>query len=245
MENTQLISLSRQMALQRQMDVVANNLANISTTGFKAESVLFEDYMMPGASDSAFQGSDQKLHYTQDWSTLHDMTNGSIEPTSNPLDLALDGNGFLSIETPAGERYTRNGELQLDASGTLVDVNGNAVLTEAGPVHFDAKDGTISIAGDGSISTSRGAKGKLKLTEFDDPQVLAREGANYYSGPEGNPATSTQVVQGALERSNVSGVGAMVDMIRVERAYQTLANIIERQDTLRSTAVQRLADVNA
>ncbi len=245
MENTQLISLSRQMALQRQMDVVANNLANINTTGFKSVDLLFQDYLMPKAQDAEFQGADRDLHFTEDWSTRLNMENGSIEPTGNPLDVALDGAGFLSVDTPNGERYTRNGSLQIDASGTLVDINGNPVLADSGPVHFDSSDGDISISPDGTVSTAKGSKGKLKITEFDDPQVLSREGYNYFNGPAGNPAAKTRLVQFALERSNVSGVGEMANMIRVERAYQTIANIMERQDQLRQTAMQRLADTTA
>ena len=130
MENAQLISLSRQIALQRQMDVVANNMANINTTGFKSENILFEDYLMPKARDNDFGGLDHDLHYTEDWATTHDMSTGSIEQTGNPLDVALSGNGFLTVQTPQGPRYTRNGSLQLDASGTLVDLSGNPVLGE-------------------------------------------------------------------------------------------------------------------
>ncbi|MEO8756476.1 MAG: flagellar basal-body rod protein FlgF [Devosia sp.] len=245
MENAQLISLSRQIALQRQMDVVANNMANINTTGFKAESMLFEDYVMPKASDNDFSGLDRDLHYTEDWSTIHDMSTGSIEQTGNPLDVALSGQGFLTVQTPAGQRYTRNGSLQIDASGTLVDLNGNQVLGESGPIKFDSSDTDIAISSNGTINTASGSKGKLAVVEFADPQGLAREGDNYYSGPAGNAATSTTVVQGAIERSNVSGMATMADMIRVERAYQTLANMMQRQDDLRNTAVQRLGDMNA
>ena len=245
MENAQLISLSRQIALQRQMDVVANNMANINTTGFKAESMLFQDYLMPVARDNELTGADQDLHYTEDWSTIHDMSTGSIEQTGNPLDVALSGEGFLTVQTAAGPRYSRNGSLQIDTTGTLVDLAGNPVLGTSGPIKFDSADTNIAIAPDGTIATSQGTKGKLAVVEFPDPQVLAREGNNYYSGPAGNPATKTSVVQGSIERSNVSGVSTMADMIRVERAYQTLANIMQRQDDLRSTAVQRLGDVTA
>jgi flagellar basal-body rod protein FlgF len=243
MENAQLISLSRQIALQRQMDVVANNMANINTTGFKSENMLFQDYLMPKAQDNEFAGSDRDLHYTEDWSTIHDMSTGSIEQTGNPLDVALSGEGFLTVQTPNGPRYSRNGSLQIDSKGTLVDLAGNPVLGTSGPIEFDSTDTDITINKDGTVSTSQGTKGKLAVVEFTDPQALAREGDNYYSGPAGNPATKTQVVQGSIERSNVSGVSAMADMIRVERAYQTLANMMQRQDDLRSTAVQRLGDV--
>ena len=245
MENAQLISLSRQIALQRQMDVVANNMANINTTGFKSENMLFQDYLMPKAQDNEFTGSDRDLHYTEDWSTIHDMSTGSIEQTGNPLDVALSGEGFLSIQTPNGTRYSKNGSLQIDSKGTLVDLAGNPVLGTSGPITFDSADTDVAINKDGTISTSQGAKGKLAVVEFTDPQVLAREGNNYYSGPAGTPAVSTQVVLGSIERSNVSGVSAMADMIRVERAYQTLANIMQRQDELRTTAVQKLGDMTA
>lgn len=240
MDNAQLISLSRQMALQRQMDVVANNLANINTTGFKSENMLFEDYLMPKAADNVFTGSDTTLHFTDDWATRHDMEVGPIESTGNPLDVAISGPAFLSVQTPSGERYTRNGALQIDAGGTLVDLNGNPVLSTSGPVQFDSSDADISISAEGTISTSNGTKGTLKLSEFGDPQILAHEGDNYFSGPSGNPATQSRVVQGALERSNVSGVAEMVSMIRVQRAYQTLASIMERQDQLKQTAIQQL-----
>lgn len=245
MENAQLISLSRQIALQRQMDVVANNMANINTTGFKSENMLFEDYLMPVAKNNDFTGGDSGLHYTQDWSTIHDMTSGPIEQTGNPLDVALDGEGFLTVQTSAGEVYTRSGALQINASGTLVDLNGNPVLSESGPVKFGDSDTDITIASNGAIMTSNGGKGRLKLVEFDDPQLLAREGDNYYSGPAGTPATATRVVQGSIEKSNVSGVTEMANMIRVQRAYQTLAGLLQRQDDLQRTAIQRLGDVTA
>ena len=100
MENAQLVSLSRQIALQRQMDVVANNVANLNTTGFKAETVLFEQYDMPVAADNEFAGS-KTVAYTQDWATIHDMANGALQQTGNPLDIGLSGPGFLTVQTPA------------------------------------------------------------------------------------------------------------------------------------------------
>ena len=245
MENAQLISLSRQIALQHQMDVVANNMANITTTGFKASDLMFEDFLMPVAKDNDFGGLDRNLHYTQDWSTVHDMSVGAIEQTGNPLDVALLGEGFLSVETPDGPRYSRNGALTIDASGVLVDLNGNPVLSESGQVKFDDSDADITIASDGTITTSNGGKGKLALSEFVDPQILAREGDNYFSGPVGDKPVATRILQGSIERSNVSGVTELTTMIRVQRAYQSLASLMQRQDELRTSAVQRLGEVRA
>jgi len=244
-ENAQLIGLSRQIALQRQMDVVANNVANINTTGFKSEQLLFEDYAMPVARDRDFRFADQGLSYTQDWATVHDLTAGPTVQTGNPLDLALSGEGFLAVQTPEGEQYTRAGSLQMDNSGTLVDLNGNPVLGQGGPMQFTPDETNLTIAPDGTVSTSEGVKGVLRLVEFDRPQDLARGGNNLFSGGTPRPATDTQVVQGSIEKSNVSGVSAMAEMIRVQRSYESVTNLMQRQDDLRRTAIQRLGDNNA
>jgi flagellar basal-body rod protein FlgF len=245
MENAQLISLSRQIALQRQMDVVANNLANINTTGFKGETLLFEDYLSPTGEDGDFIGADRDLHFTQDWSTIHDLTNGSIEQTGNQLDVALSGNGFLVVQTPAGERYTRSGALQIDATGTLVDFDGNPVMSDLGPLRFEPTETDITIARNGAIMTNEGAKGTLRMVEFADPQILAKAGDNLFSGEGATTAVNTVLVQGAIERSNVSGVTEIANMIRVQRAYSSLATLMQRQDEVRRSAINRLGDLNA
>jgi flagellar basal-body rod protein FlgF len=244
MENAQLVSLSRQIALQRQMDVVANNMANINTTGFKAEDMLFQEFKMPVAADNDFAG-DQKVSYTEDWATVHDMTNGPIAQTGNPLDVALSGKGFLTVSTPAGNRYTRAGSLAIDASGNLVDLAGNQVMADGGPVHFDAADTDIQIGKDGSVTTSQGSKGKLSIVEFANTQQLTREGNNLYAGTSPLPATATTLIQGSIERSNVSGVTEMAQMMRVQRAYETITNLMSKQDELRTAAVQKLGSLAA
>ncbi|RYE85075.1 MAG: flagellar basal-body rod protein FlgF [Hyphomicrobiales bacterium] len=247
MENAQLISLSRQMALQRQMDVVANNLANINTTGFKGEQILFDQYLMPVARDKDFSYPDQPLHYVEDWATIHDMSNGAITLTGNPLDVALNGEGFLTVITPAGERYTRSGALQINNQGTLVDLDGNPVLADGGQIQFDESDTDITISPSGAISTNNGVKGRLQIVEFAAPEQLTRQGSNLYAAmPDAafGPATATKVTQGAIERSNVSGVAEMTEMIRVSRAYESIANTMQKQDEMRRTAIQRLGEAN-
>jgi flagellar basal-body rod protein FlgF len=245
MENAQLVSLSRQIALQHQMDVVANNIANINTTGFKASDLMFEDYLSPTARDNDYAGLDRTVHFTQDWSTVHDMSAGSIEQTGSELDVALMGNGFLTVETPDGPRYTRSGALAINAEGTLVDLNGNPVMGASGAIKFDDSDIDITIGTDGSVSTNNGNKGRLAIAEFVDPQILSREGDNYFAGPAPNAPVATRVMQGAIEKSNVSGVTEITTMIRVQRAYQSLASLMQRQDELRSTAIQRLGEIQA
>ena len=245
MENAQLINLSRQIALRHQMDVVANNMANINTTGFKAQAILFEEYISPVARDQDFMSPDQDLSFTQDWATLNDMQPGAIVQTGSQLDVALQGEGFFAVQTPAGERWTRSGAFQLNASGLLVDLSGNPVLGEGGQISFDPTETDITITDDGTVMTPAGSKGKLRIVEFDDPRLLTREGNNLYSGGEPLPAVETRALQGAVERSNVSGVTEMAEMIRVNRSYQTLAGIMQKQDELRSSAIRRLGDMSA
>jgi flagellar basal-body rod protein FlgF len=244
MQNAQLVSLSRQVALQRQMDVVANNMANLNTSGFKAEDLLFEQYDMPGAADNEFPGS-QSVAYTQDWATVHDMNTGPLERTGNPLDVALSGQGFLTVATAAGNRYTRSGSLAIDAQGNLVDLNGNQVLGSNGPIHFDSNDAGVTIAKDGTVSTSQGIKDKLAVVEFANPQLLTRDGSNLWAGQNPQPATNTVVEQGSIEQSNVSGVTEITQMIQVQRAYQQLATLMQQQDQLRTTALQKLGSLTS
>ncbi|HEV7345147.1 MAG TPA: flagellar basal-body rod protein FlgF [Devosia sp.] len=244
-ENAQLISLSRQIALRRQMDVVANNMANINTTGFKAEDILFEEYVMPVARNQDFPTLDQPLSYVQDWATMHDLSGGAMVQTGNEFDVGLNGDGFFAVQTPGGERWSKSGAFQLSANGTLVDLNGNPVLGEGGPIQFGPEETGILIASDGAISSSAGPKGNLRLVEFDDPQVLTRVGSNLFAGGTPVPATNTRAMQGFIERSNVSGVAEMAEMIRVSRAYESAASLATKQDELRRSAIQRLGDTNA
>lgn len=245
MENAQLISLSRQIALRRQMDVVANNVANINTTGFKGEQLLFDQYLMPVARHRDFPMLDQQLRFTEDWTTIHDMSPGVMVDTGNPLDIALDGEGFLAVDTPAGERWTRSGSLAINAEGLLVDMNGFPVQGEGGEIRFTADETDITIGADGSIASSLGLKGRLRLVEFADPQETLREGNNLYSGGTPIAAVATRVRQGALERSNVSGVLEMTEMIRIQRSYESIASMMERQDDMRRSAIQRLGSLSA
>jgi flagellar basal-body rod protein FlgF len=245
MENAQLIALSRQLALQKQMDVVANNVANINTTGFKAEMLLHEEFVMPVALDQDFPLPDQELSFTQDWATIHDLAPGSIVQTGNPFDIALSGDGFLVVETPEGERWTRAGALQLDAEGTLVDFDGNPVMGDGGAITFDAGDTDVAIDATGAVSTAAGAKGRLRIVEFADPQTLTRVGSNLFSGGEPEAAVATRVVQGAIEKSNVNGITEIAEMIRVQRSYESVTAIMQRQDDIRREAINTLGSLSA
>ena len=128
MGNHLLVGLSRQVTLERQMDVVANNVANVNTNGFKADRSLFEEFLNSRAHEANFVGRDGRISFVQDRGTFKDFSQGASELTKNPLDVAIDGAGFLVVQTPAGERYTRDGGLKLNNQGQLVNSSGYPVL---------------------------------------------------------------------------------------------------------------------
>jgi flagellar basal-body rod protein FlgF len=252
MENTLLIGLSRQTVLERQLDVVANNIANVNTTGYKADNSLFEEYLNSGAHEDNFVGSDRRVSYVQDRGTFRDFTEGSNEQTKNPLDIAIDGSAFLVVQTPAGERYTRDGGLQLNNQGQLVTAAGNPVLGTGGPIVFQPTDHDINVTPDGTVSVVEGngrtdsIRGKLRLVNFADAQKLLKEGFNLYAAGEGGapqPDTKSVVRQGYLEKSNVNSVAEMGRMMEVTRAYTAISTLIQQQSDLHKTAIQQLADV--
>src|SRR4051812_43163881 len=162
MHNALLVGLSRQMVLERQMDVVANNVANVNTSGYKADKSLFEEFLNSGAHEDNFVGRDRRVSYVQDRGTFKDFAQGAAEQTKNPLDVAIDGGGFLVVQTPAGERYTRDGALQIDNQGRLVTAVGNPVLGNSGPIVFQPTDKQVNIAPTATSPCSRAPAGSTR-----------------------------------------------------------------------------------
>jgi flagellar basal-body rod protein FlgF len=254
MENALLIGLSRQTALERQLDVIANNIANVNTSGFKADGSLFEEYLNTPAHEDNFVGRDRRVSFVQDRGTYRNMTQGPVEGTGNPLDVAIDGSAFLAVQTAGGERYTRDGSLHIDNTGQLVTSNGNPVLGATGPIVFQSTDHDINITPDGTVTVVEGAnrtdstRGKLRLVSFTDAQKLLKQGSNLYAVGEGGapqPDTKSTVRQGYIEKSNVNSVAEMSLMMEVSRAYTSIANLLNQQAELQKTAIQQLADVPA
>jgi flagellar basal-body rod protein FlgF len=255
MENTLLIGLSRQMVLEREIDVVANNVANVNTTGFKADNSMFERFLMPAARENRFDVPDRQVNFVNDRGTWRDMRSGPIQQTGNPLDVAINGGGFLAVQTPAGERYTRNGSLQINAQGQLVTSDGSAVLGDNGPIVFQATDHDVAITGDGRVTVVEGAasnteaqRGKLRIVSFASPQLLQKEGANNFSAPAGvtpTQDTTSSLMQGSVEKSNVSGVVEITRLIEISRAYQQVATLLQQQSDMHKNAIQQLANVPA
>jgi flagellar basal-body rod protein FlgF len=248
MQNAFLIGLSRQVALSREMDVVANNIANVDTTGYKADGSLFEEYL----SSSARTDSGGRVSYVRDRGVWHDMNAGQVQHTGNPLDVAIDGDGFFTVQTPGGPRYTRNGSLQINAAGQLVTSEGNPVLGNGGPITFQPNDRQISISPDGTISARQGdsiadsVRGTLTVVTFANPQQLQKDGGSTFKPPAGvtpQAATGAKIVQGALEKSNVRGVVEMSRMIEITRSYMQIASMLQQQSDVSQQSIDKLAAV--
>jgi flagellar basal-body rod protein FlgF len=249
MQNAQLIGLSRQMALGRELDVVANNIANLNTTGFKADGSLFEEYL---SSAARADQTHARVSFVRDRGTWHDMSAGPLEKTGSPLDVAIDGAGFLVVQTPRGERYTRNGALQINATGQLVTSDGNQVLGESGPIVFQPNDNQVSISRDGTISVREGtsktdsARGVLKLVTFDNVQQLQKDGSSTFQaigGAQPQPNKTSGFIQGSIEKSNVRGVVEMSRMIEITRSYTEVASLLKQQADQSQSAIDKLAEV--
>ena len=228
------------------MDVIANNVANLGTTGFKAESMLFEEYLMPEAEWTADRPQDREMSYVEDVATIRDFSPGALVQTGAPLDVAINGKGWFVINTPDGERYTRNGAFLLNQAGELVTSEGYQVLGESGPMIFGTNDTGVSIASDGTISTDAGNKGRLRIVEFETDMALKPEGSSLFSTDQtATIMTQPRVAQGVLEKSNVQLILEISRMIEVNRAYQSLAAMMERSDQLRRSAISDLAEIPA
>lgn len=239
MENALLVGLTAQMALRRNMEVIANNLANVSTSGFKREAPVFEELLVPVNGDARVK----EVSFVKNWGILRDMSVGTLTQTGSPLDVAIEGKGFFVVNTDAGDRYTRDGHFKLDETGRLVTADGQAIASEGGEITIPPEEKDIKIANDGTVSTSRGIAGKLRVVEIADG-ALKKEGGNLYSadGPVSDPQ-KVSVRQGMIERSNVEPVYEMTRMIDVLRAYQHSTETLNATDEVIRKAVSRLGEV--
>ncbi len=245
MENALLIGLSRQVALARELDVVANNVANIETNGFKRRSSNFAEYLMPVARAETFKNGDKKLSYVVDQGTALHFTQGALNRTDNPLDVSIKGDALFAVRTAGGERYTRDGAFTLNSKGELVNASGNSVVTDQGILRLAPGETDLRFAPDGQITSSAGTRGKLKLVIFANIQNLANIGSNLFSSTEApKPAgKDIRLETGAVEKSNISPVLEMSRLIEINRAYQSVANMMSQTDGLRKSAISKLADI--
>ena len=222
MDNGIYVALSRQTGLFRQMNVIANNIANVNTTGYQAERVMFDDYLVD-------DGNREDIAFAQDVSSYRSQGQGPINTTGNPLDVAINGKGFFVVETGQGERYTRAGNFSLDADGTLITPEGFPVLDDGGQrINFAPNDREIRIGENGVVVVDGQERGALGLVEFENPQEMDQIGYTMYeTDQEPLPPVETRLVHGAVEASNVSAVKELVTMTDIGRKATGTSKYIE------------------
>ena len=215
-------ALSGAIANERALEVTANNLANVSTTGFKGDRI---------AARSEFAKELERQSPVDQQVALDavriDMRQGGLHETGNPLDVAVANEGFFVVKTPDGDRYTRAGHFVLDQNGRLMTPEGNAVMGEGGPIDIGAT-GTVRILDDGTIVRNGVSVDRLKMVRFADPTGLERQGATQFSeGTQTPESIEANVHAGFVEQSNVSPVKGMTDLISISRSHELMHRAIE------------------
>lgn len=217
-------TLTRQSGLMREMQVVANNLANSSTTGFRREGVVFEEYitgMQSGPSLSMATGDGRVV----------DLSQAGISQTGGSFDFAIQGEGFFQIETPGGPRLTRAGSFTPSATGELVNNDGYRLLDEGGaPVFIPPGATNVALSADGTLSAGGAPLAKIGLWQPSDPLSLQHQAGTLFSASAVEPASGGVIVQGYLEDSNVQPLQEIARMIEVQRAYELGQSFMDQED---------------
>jgi len=243
MDNAGYIALSRLVTQNRATAVLAHNMANAETPGFRASRPVFSDYLERQRGVQSVPGG-ESVHFSQDRATWRDEQAGPVQSTGNPLDVAISGEGLFSVQTPRGERYTRAGRFSMGAEGAIVDMDGNALLDTGGnPMRVGPNDTRLTIRGDGTLSSENGEIGRIRVVRFAEPQRLVAEGDRLLAAAPGQaPATIERpaMVQGALEGSNVKPVMELTRLTTEMREFQFMAQFMEKEGERVSTAVERI-----
>ncbi len=235
MENTLFIALSKQLAIRREMDVIANNLANTSSPGFKNEKMMFVEYLKE-------TGPREKVSLVQDIALARDLSEGVFKRTNGALDLAIHGKGWFVVETPQGDKYTRNGHFRLNREGELVTTSGQRLMTTRGePVVFTPGDIEIVIKGDGKVTAAGEDRGQLRVVAFENERRLEKVAGNLFrSDDTPDEKSEAEVVQGVIEQSNVKPVIEITRMIKAMRSYQSAQSLVDREHDRQRKAIEKL-----
>ncbi|ADG83714.1 flagellar basal-body rod protein FlgF [Thermincola potens] len=241
-------SAAGMLAESARNDVAANNLANVNTTGYKKDAAVFKSFpemliQRMEKPDNPAQLKPEKVGWlgtgviVDEVITIH--TQGQLKETTNPLDMAISGDGYFVIQTPAGERYTRNGAFTLDSEGYLVTSEGNYVLGQRGRIRIGNND--IVVDKQGNISANGQVIDTLRIVSFNDPNRLVKQGDSLFAGGQPVAGFNGQIMQKALETSNVNPVQEMVDLITIMRAYEANQKMIQAHDQTLGQAINDVA----
>lgn len=219
------VALTRQSGLAKEMQSVANNIANFSTTGYRREGVIFaEEVQALPLEGGSVAMTEARARYT-------DTLQGSLEETGGSLDLAIEGDGYFTVMTPQGERLTRAGAFTRGADGTVVNMDGHRLLDEGGgEIVIPPETRNISVAADGTLSLDGEPAAKVGLVKPTDPTKVSREAGTLFKASATEPLEGGRVVQGFLEQSNVNPIQEMARMVEVQRAYEYGQKLMDQED---------------
>ncbi len=237
MENSNYVSVSALLALEKRVATIAHNVANASTAGFRAEEVKFETVLSQTGSEN--------IAYASTGATFLSRNTGPITPTGNPLDVAIKGDAWMSIDTPNGQVYTRDGRLEMGPDGSLRTTTGFPILDAGGsPMRLDPNAGPPKIAADGMITQAGKQIGAIGLFKLPEEANLSRvENSSVTSDLEATPVLSfndTGIIQGHIEGSNVNPVLEMTRLVSVTRAFEAMMASIESNYSTHKTAIRTL-----
>jgi flagellar basal-body rod protein FlgF len=227
-------ALTGAIAQQQTLDVIANNVANVNTAGYRADRAAFSEFLAGAQKGIPVLSSTGKLpprvdHFVQIDAVTRDQEDGVLKLTGNPLDMALSGDGYFVVNTPGGERLTRAGNFMLRANNVLTTADGHEVMGENGrPISLPSAK-NIHVSNDGVIEADGQFAGKLKLLRAEDPKALEKESAVLYKPIDGAQldAAKVTVTQGHIEASNVNAVAGLNDLITVNRSFDALQKVID------------------
>ena len=247
MENSIYIGLSKQVAVRNQMDLIANNIANMSTPGYRAQNMVFSEYINKSPANPDVPVKDD-ISQVLDYGHYQNTEAGPMKQTGNPTDVALNGPGYFGVQTPEGVLYTRAGNFQLNVEGQLVTGTGDPVADQGGGEIVIPDDSTeIRIDRNGVIANQDGEIAQLMIVEFADEQLLEATGNGLYRAPEGAvnaEAENTVAMQGMLESSNVNPIIEMTRMIDVLRSYQKTQQMLSDEHDRQKDMIGRLSRSN-
>lgn len=235
------VALSRMDADMRAMSVTANNIANASTPGYRAESVQFTDWLSRQTGDDVPRGGRQ-IAFAQDRSTWRDNAPGPLRHTANPLDLGLSGDGYFTVNTTRGPRLTRDGRFGILSNGAIADSAGDPLLDVNGqPITLSPTDTDLTVAGDGTLSSQNGRIGKIGVVLLQDPRALMAEGGtlNRADTPT-RQATQQRIVQGSIEDSNVSPITQVSRMLEQSRQFAYLGQFLQAESDRERNAIDKI-----
>ena len=231
-------------AQSQALEVIAHNLANVNTPGFRGEKTTFQSLLALTRAAIASPLNAATNNYGILEGTHLDLSAGTLTNTGNSLDVGIEGNGFFAVNTPQGTRYTRNGNFQVSSTGDLVTRAGDPVLGTTGPIRVPA--GPVTISPDGTLSVNGAVAGQIKMVDFPAGTPLISEGGTLLSAPAGSeqPAQKVSLRQGMLETSNVNAITAVTSLIGVQREAEMMGRALTLLDTnLNHVAASELARV--